>query len=179
MNSFDEWHLVSLAPWGQVANVVAIAIALTIIALAWRALAREERAWRRWVLLALRLGAVLAALVLFFEPAVQMQNVTRLPNQIAVLVDSSESMRLSERAGEPSRAERAARWLSSATPAFERLRQQHKLDFYSFGRDLQPSSQAALIAAPAPHADATRLREALSTLRAASAPPPTPARRKR
>ena len=60
--------------------------------------------------LALRVGAVLAALVLFFEPAVRLQNVTRLPNHVAMLVDRSESMRLADKAGEPKpRGARGAR----------------------------------------------------------------------
>lgn len=163
--TFDEWHLVSLAPWGRLGQALALVTALLIVLFAWRALMREERWSRRWILLALRLGAVLAALVLFFEPAVRLQNVTRLPNHVAVLVDGSESMRLRERPNEPSRAERAAGWLRAQAPALDALRREHVLDFYTFGDKLEPTTLESLEAAPPARADATRLREALSSLR--------------
>ena len=165
MMTFDEWHLVSMAPWGRMAQILALAAAVVIVFFAWRALRREERAARRWILLTLRLGAVTAALVLFFEPAVRLQNVTRLPNHVAVLVDGSESMRLREKAGEPSRAERAAAWLRAQRPVLDGWRREHVLDFYTFGDKLSPTTLDALEAAPPAHADATRLREALSSLR--------------
>jgi hypothetical protein len=126
--SYDEWHIVSMAPWGRLAQGLALVASLVIVLFAWRALRREERAGRRWILLALRLGAVTAALVLFFEPAVRLQNVTRLPNHVAVLVDGSESMRLREKPGEPSRAERAAAWLRAQRPAIDRRRREHGVD---------------------------------------------------
>ena len=62
-------------------------------------------------------GTVGAALVLFFQPAVRLQNVSRLPNHVAVLVDGSESMRLAEAPGKPSRAERAAQLDDAAVGA--------------------------------------------------------------
>lgn len=166
--TYDEWHLVSLAPWGRVAQLAALACGVAIVVLAWRALRLDERWGRRWILLALRLGAVTAALVLFFEPAVRLQNVTRLPNHVAILVDGSESMRLREKPGQPSRAERAAAWLRAQRGAIERLKQEHVVDLFSFGDKLEPTTLEALSAPPPAHprlSDATRLREALSALR--------------
>jgi len=87
--TFDEQHFVFLSPWGRAATVLAIVAAVAIFGLAWRALRHEPRWTRRWTLLALRGGAVLAALVLFFQPALRQENVTRLPNHVAVLIDAS------------------------------------------------------------------------------------------
>ena len=168
MKTFDEWHLVSLAPWGRLGVALAIIAAVAVMAFAWRALRREERWTRRWFLLALRFGAVAAALILFFEPAVRMENVTRVPNHVAVLLDASESMRLSERPGEPARAERAARLLRASKSELDKLRAEHRLDFFTFGDRLAPTTEESLDApggAP-PRAEATRLREALGSLRA-------------
>ncbi|HEX4456594.1 MAG TPA: hypothetical protein VIA18_01410, partial [Polyangia bacterium] len=137
--TFDEWHLVSLAPWGRITEALAIAASVAIIALAWRALRLEEKPSRRWILLALRFGAVLAALALFFEPAVRLQNVTRLPNHVALLVDGSESMRIAEQAGAPSRAARAQAWLKQEAPALAALGRDHILDWYTFGSKLEPT----------------------------------------
>ena len=116
--------------------------------------------------MALRLGAVTAALVLFFEPAVRLQNVTRLPNHVAVLVDGSESMRLAEKPGEPSRAQRTQSWLRAQKDALARLSREHIVDYFTFGSELAPTTPEALAATPPARADATRLREALANLRA-------------
>jgi uncharacterized membrane protein len=162
----SQWHLVSLAPWGRVATGLAVAASIAIVFFAWRALRREERPNRRRVLLALRVGAVSAALVLFFQPAVRLENVTRLPNHVAVLLDESESMRLAEQAGQPTRAARAARWITEARPAWARLSAEHRFDFYTFGERLAPSTADALSASPRSRLeDATRLGEALAQLR--------------
>ncbi|HEY1587692.1 MAG TPA: hypothetical protein VGH63_18465, partial [Polyangia bacterium] len=167
--TYDEWRLVSLAPWGRLVQGAALACACVIVLFAWRALRHDERASRRWILLALRLGAVMAALVLFFEPAVRLQNVTRLPNHVALVVDNSESMRLAEKAGEPNRAARLASWLTAQRAALDRMSREHVVDVYTFGSELQPSTLDAVSTPPAAHAaygDATHLREALSNLRA-------------
>ncbi|MDB4965689.1 MAG: hypothetical protein JWN44_1378 [Myxococcales bacterium] len=163
--TYDEWHIVSLAPWGRVGQAAAILCACAIVFFAWRALRHDERASRRWILLALRLGAVTASLVLFFEPAVRLQNVTRLPNHVAVLVDGSESMRLKENPKQPSRAERAAAWLRAERNTFAQLGREHVIDFYSYGDKLEPTTPEAITAAPPTRGDATRLREALAALR--------------
>jgi uncharacterized membrane protein len=167
--TYDEWRVVSLAPWGRIGQVAALACAMAIVLFAWRALRHDERWSRRWILLALRLGAVAAALVLFFEPAVRLQNVTRLPNHVAVLVDNSESMKLAETPGQPSRAARTAAWLRAQKEALARMSREHILDYYSFGAELSPTTLESLTAPPPAHpvySEATHLREALSNLRA-------------
>jgi hypothetical protein len=162
--NFDEQHLVFLSPWGRAASIAAVTTALVIIALAWRALRHEPLRGRRWILLSLRAGAVLSALVMFFQPAIRQENVTRLPNHLAVLVDQSESMRLSEQPTQPSRGTRARSWIEKEAPRLDELRKTHLVDFYSFGERLAPTTLDAL--SPTPRAEATRLREALAQLRA-------------
>ncbi len=164
---FDEWHLALQAPWGRLGVGLGVAAAVAIIALGALGARREKRPARRWTVIGLRAGATVAALVLFLQPAVQLENVTRLPNRVAVLVDASESMGLAEQPGEPTRAQRAARIVASSAPAFDSWRKDHRLDFYTFGSTLTPSAQEALsLPAGAPsNADATRIREALSALR--------------
>ena len=51
-------------------------------------------------------------------------------------------------------------------PRLAELRKTHVLDFYTFGERLSPTTEDAIFAAPPPHAEATRLREALAQLRA-------------
>jgi uncharacterized membrane protein len=164
--TFDEWHLVTLQPWGRVGAIAAGAIAVVVLFFAWRALRDEERWTRRWLLLGLRAGAVVAALVLFFQPAVRLENVTRLPNHVAVVVDASESMALKEDPKGPSRAQRAADWLKRAHPELAKLSDQHRIDWYTFGDRLSPANEAQLTTVEsAPRQEATHLREALASLR--------------
>src|SRR5437763_13483438 len=94
---------------------------------------RERRIGRRVLLGVLRAGAALCALVLFAQPAIQLENVTRLPNRVAVLVDRSASMALAERPGAPTRAERAASTIRDGKSAFAAWRADHVVDFYTFG----------------------------------------------
>ena len=112
--TWNEWHLVFLSPWGRVGAALALCCAGLVFFFAWRAL-RGDRPRRRLILLSLRATGLLCALTLFFQPGVQLRHVTRVPNHIAVLVDSSASMNLSERAGDRSRAARAAATLTRAS----------------------------------------------------------------
>jgi len=55
--TYDEWRVVSLAPLGRLGQVAALLCACIIVFFAWRALRHDERWSRRWILLALWLGA--------------------------------------------------------------------------------------------------------------------------
>jgi hypothetical protein len=165
----NEWLIVTLSPFGRIGALVAGLVAVAIVWLSWRAVRDEPRRGRRAALLLLRFGAVDAALVLFLQPAIRYQSVTRVPNHVAVLVDASDSMRIAEEAGKESRRARIRRWLAEARPALDKLRERHKLDFYTFGERLAPTTYEALLAdAPpdAPGEEATDLRGALAAVRA-------------
>src|SRR4051812_45495613 len=146
---------------------VALLVAAAVVAVALSALAlNDERPARRLVLLGLRIGGVLACLLTALEPTVELRQVTRVPNRVAVLVDASRSMEVRPPDGGRSRAERAAALLDdarSARAAWEEAG--HRVDVYSFGEGLAPTTVEALRAAP-PAADATRIGEALAELRA-------------
>ena len=81
----------------------ALAMALSALSLA------EERRGRGALLLRLRALAILACLVTALQPTIELRQVTRLPNRVAVLVDASRSMEVRPPDGGPSRAERARR----------------------------------------------------------------------
>jgi hypothetical protein len=165
-SEWNEWRIVLMVPLGWPARSFALAVAALTLLLAWRALRHDSRRRRR-LLLALRTGGVLAVLFLFFQPALKLRNVTRLPNHIAVLVDTSESMSLAEQGSGETRAARAAALLAREQPELLRWQGQHKIDFYTFGDRLQPATAESLTRPgghPA-HADATRVREALAAVR--------------
>jgi len=162
----SEWVLVSLAPWGRTAAIAAAVVAVVVVGLAWWSLG-GEKIGRRLGLVSLRAGAAVAALVLFFQPALRQESVTTLPNHVAVLVDGSESMKIAEDSVHGPRAERARRWLVDKKAELAALGVDHRLDFYVFGDRLVPTTLESLqkdgagVAMPA-----TRIRDALAAARA-------------
>ena len=169
---FNDARLVLLGPWGRAADFAALAVAATIIGLAIRGYRREPRG-RRALLVGLRALAVGCALVLFFQPARELRHLLSQPNHIAVLVDTSASMAVAESPGGQTRAARAAEILQQNHDTFERWRDEHKVDFYTFGDGLEPAAEATLESPPPPiaagaelpGARSTQLREALADLR--------------
>jgi len=135
-----------------------LAIALSAVSLA------EERRGRGFVLVVLRTLGVLACLVTALQPAIEMRQVTRLPNRVALLVDTSRSMEVRPPDGGPSRAERVAAMIERAAPRLAAWQQAgHEVDVFSFGETVSPATVASLREPPA--ADATRIGEALGDVR--------------
>ncbi len=165
-SEWNEWRIVLMVPLGWPGRIVALAMAAFTLFLAWRAL-RGDTKRRRRLLLALRAGGVLAVLALFFQPALKLRNVTRLPNHIAVLVDTSESMSLAEQGSGETRAARVAALLGHEQPEITSWLGQHKIDYFTFGDRLQPATSESLLRSGGhpSHADATRVREALAAVR--------------
>jgi uncharacterized membrane protein len=171
--SRDEWHVIALSHAPGWARLLSLMAAAMVVALALRERKRGERIPRAVALVILRIVSVGAALVLFFQPALRLANVARVPNHVAVLVDASESMSLAERKGDPTRADRAAKTLAKAKTAFERMSAEHRFDFYTFsgsgsdpGAVLQPTSEIeATTASTAPMGEATHIEEALAAIR--------------
>jgi uncharacterized membrane protein len=163
---YNDWRigLGVASHFGRAAVALLVAAAALAVALSALALIEERRA-RGWLLLALRAAGVLACLVTALEPTVELRQVTRVPNRVAVLVDASRSMEVRPPDGGPSRAERAAALWDRAAPDIAAWqRDGHEVDLYTFGETVSPATPASLRAPPT--ADATRIGEALGELRA-------------
>ena len=98
--------------------------------------------WRFW-LLVLRLGTIAVLAVIFLNPRSRTQHPSFRPSRVAVLVDTSSSMRFpandpsSNRQTTPvtSRSE-SIRTLLAETGVLEELRKRHELSFWSFDAKL-------------------------------------------
>lgn len=165
---YNEWRLVLLAPFGWPMRISALLAAAVIFGLAARALRGDLRR-RRLSLLALRLLGLFAVLVILFQPAIKLRNVTRMPNHIAVVADVSQSMQLAEDGGSETRAARIATVLRKAhdTGELRRWREDHIIDYFGFGERVSPLAESDVLRAvgPASTAPATRIREALASVR--------------
>lgn len=162
--AFTDWRLVAgshldrrLVPWLIAAAVVALVLsALSLFG--------DRRKGRAALLLVLRAGAILACLIVAVEPSLELRQVARVPNHVAVLVDTSRSMTVKPPDGGQPRYARAAKLVDRAAPTFARWAAEgHKVEVFGFGESLSASSVQA-IGLP-PKGEATRLGEAFSELR--------------
>lgn len=160
---FNEYRWVMLAPWGRLGLALGGAAVIGIVALSWRA-TRGAPAWRRATMIGLRAGAAVGALVVFLQPAVELRQVAREPNRIAILIDDSKSMALRETADGPTRIERVRRLLASSQTALASWEENHKIDYYTFAETLAATSPVAL-AADTAQGKATQIRKALEAIR--------------
>jgi uncharacterized membrane protein len=162
LKHFNDWHLASGAQLSRGALVALVAAAVLALGLSAVTLVRTRRpGWG--LILALRAGALAACLGAALQPSVELREIVRVPNRVAVLVDASRSMEVRPPNGGPSRAERAAALL--ADPGGARaawVRDGHRVDIYTFGAGLVPSSLDGLRAPPT--TDGTRIGEALAEL---------------
>jgi uncharacterized membrane protein len=162
--SFNEYRWVVLAPWGRLGMALGGIAVIMIFALAWRA-SRGASAWRRATMIILRTGAAVGCLVVFIEPAVELRQVAREPNRIAVLIDDSKSMALAEKPDGPSRIERTRQMLAASGTTLATWEKDHRIDYYTFSETLNPTSLAALAKDDA-RGKATLIRKALELTRA-------------
>ncbi|HKE19811.1 MAG TPA: glutamine amidotransferase [Kofleriaceae bacterium] len=164
-SDFNEYRWVLLAPWGRAGMGLGLLCVGGVIVLAWLSTQRVLSPWRRAVLVALRSAAAACALTLFLEPAIELRQVAREPNRVAVLVDDSLSMSLRDRTDGPTRAQRARSIVERSSGAFASWRADHHIDFYTFSDALVPASEPTVGTAP-PAGKATLVRQALEQLRA-------------
>ncbi len=161
---FNEHRWVLLAPWRHLGLWLGGAAVLAIAVLAWRA-TRGAGPVRRAAMVGLRVAAALLALVVFLQPAVELRQVAREPNRIAILVDDSRSMGLVDAPGGVNRTARVRRLLDASASTLEAWRERHQLDVFTFS-DVVASSSLAGVARTPPRGDATLIRKALEAVRA-------------
>lgn len=165
MAGFDEAHLALLVPFPLWVSTLVLLLAAGVMALsAWNL--RDAQPTRRLKLLLLRLVVVLLALYLYAQPAVQLQDVTRVKNHLVVLVDGSLSMSLRDGPKTPRRVERVQRFLREMSPELVGLGRDHVLDVFTFGDLLKEASTDALAEKAPTNAEATQLLEALTEVSA-------------
>jgi uncharacterized membrane protein len=160
-----DWNVVSGSHLGRPLLIVVALAALLAAVLSGLSLWSERRRRRAALLLGLRLGAIASCLAVVMQPSLELGQVTVVPNHVAVLVDTSRSMAVAPPDRGPSRSARAAAIVAGAAPQFaEWEKAGHRVELYSFGEVLAPTTPESL--RDQPQGEATRLGEALSELRA-------------
>ncbi len=161
---FNEYRWVFLSPWGR--GALAIAVIAAAVTLVFTALSTRltHRPWRWSLIVAMRALALAVALVLFLQPAVELRQVAREPNHVALLIDDSASMELADRKGEASRRELVRTLLERSGDAIASWSNDHIIDVYTFADDLLQSSLERAGKTPS-EGTATLLRHGLETVR--------------
>jgi uncharacterized membrane protein len=142
--TYNAWRFALLSPWPRWALALFAAAAVAAVWLAWRGLRHEPRLGRRTALTLLRAATAVLALFLLAEPAIQLLQTARVKNRLAILLDTSRSMRFPAGSGGETRAQAAAAFLARHRGELERLSERVNLEWYGFDRELSPADPAAL-----------------------------------
>jgi len=162
---FNQASLVWLHAWPAWALLCALALGGGAWWLAWRSSARLAPP-RRLALGALRLLTLCLLALFLLEPGARLEDVTRVKNHVAVLVDSSRSMTLpaGEEAREGGRWGAALRALEAQREALDALAREHIVTLYTFDEHLRRHDSLEALAAHAPRGEGTSLSAPLDEL---------------
>src|SRR5438552_16127765 len=141
---YNAWRITSLSTLPGWVLVLACAGLCAAIWLSFRGIRAEPSALRRRILLGLRIAAGALLLVLLLEPGVELRAESRVRARIALLLDTSRSMRFPAAPGGPSRAEQMLGWLKSRLPDLSALASRFQIDVYGFDKELQPQDPEKL-----------------------------------
>lgn len=125
--------------WIWTLLIVGLAAAMAAVIKFYRRDAQELSKPIRWSLVGLRVVTVLALVFFFLELQRRTQRLVTRPSEIAVLVDTSQSMSLpaDSRTGSGSRTERAREILSD-TELVDQFSQAHRVSLYAVGERSEP-----------------------------------------
>lgn len=164
MSGFSEYNatdLLWLGDWSPAWIATLVLLGILVIGVSvydlW-----PMRPSRRWTLVGLRTAVYALAVMLLLEPAVDLKNVTKVKNRVAVLVDGSGSMAL-EHDGEP-RFDIARQSIEALDLPKEMEDEDHIYEVFTFGDELTEAKLDALDAMR-PNARGTQLAAAFDGLK--------------
>ena len=160
---YNEGDLLLLGDWGPLSISVLVLLGVAVVGLSWYDL-RDMARSRRLTLIGLRVAVYMLAVMMLLEPALELKNVTKIKNHVAVLVDTSRSQVLKVDEAGTTRLARAGDWAREDAIAelLTKPNEDHVFDLFAFDSELRASTHGEL-ANPALTAegDATRILEAM------------------
>ena len=159
---WDDAAFALLAPFPAWVTALVILAAVAILGLSiWNL--RGLPGPKRLRLGLLRAAVVALALYLYLQPAIRLQDVTRVRNHLVLLIDGSRSMSVADGAGRPSRLAGAQALVRRSEAALTAMAEEHVIDVLSFDDALSPLTLSGVSDMVA-DGDETRLVEALNGL---------------
>ena len=129
---FNQLSIVWLGTWSTWTVVTIIAMVALTLWLAWYNTSRLSGV-RRGGLLLLRGCALVTFFLLFLQPTARLEDVSKVKNNVVVLLDTSRSMGLPQSAsGQQTRRDEAAKALQQARTTLATWRTDHHVEFFSF-----------------------------------------------
>lgn len=136
LGGYNEGQWLFLGNLGPLWLTIFLAVAALLLVLTWLDL-RELTPWRRRALLAIRATVLALGILLAAEPALELRDVSRVPNHVAVLFDASASGQLPAD-GNQTRQD-VLRAQAAALPDRDAL-PKHRFDAFTFGDVLRPTT---------------------------------------
>lgn len=134
-HEFNRSAVVWLGGWSWWAVGFVLCLVGTALWLAWQSSIRLELR-QRALLVGLRIMGSLVLFVLFLQPTARLEDVTRVKNHLAILVDHSRSMDLPGE-GKQSRWKDALQELNFHQEELKQLSQDHIISYYRFSDHLE------------------------------------------
>ncbi|MFN3466678.1 MAG: vWA domain-containing protein, partial [Candidatus Brocadiales bacterium] len=158
-----QWHF-SLTgaeePW---LRVLVMALALLSLFFSWNSLKGLPSLRHRLQILSLRLVAITAIVLMILEPQLEMEEMTRVKNALAILLDHSRSMSLQDN-GE-SRLETVRKFLAGNADFLRSLEEDFEVNYFTFSDRLEETGKEVMGKTRTPAGVATDLATVLRELR--------------
>jgi uncharacterized membrane protein len=143
LGGYNAGDVLWLGSWGPGWIAFLVILGLGVLALSIYDL-MPMRPVRRWTLVALRAAVYLLAVMMLLEPAVDLKHISKVKNQIAVLVDTSRSMTLKVDDAGATRHDQVKAALAGFAPLAEKTSDEHTFAFYAFDKELRPTAIESL-----------------------------------
>ncbi len=126
-------------------RVTVIALALIALFLSWNNLRILTSLRQRLQILSLRFVAITALVLMILEPQLEMEEMARIKNAVAILVDYSKSMSLASQAKGESRLEAVRKFMSSNANFLKSLEEDFEVNYFTFSDKLEEAGKEAVV----------------------------------
>ncbi|MBU48946.1 MAG: hypothetical protein CL920_14045 [Deltaproteobacteria bacterium] len=139
---YNDYRWVWAGPWSQW-SLILLAVLLTVaLFFSWHAARRLPKLSQKLMLVGLR--TLLAGLLWFLiaGPALELRHVQKIQNHLPIFIDTSASLRTQNTKNGPTRMEKIKQFFARNKAFIERLKQEQKVRFYTFDRDVKVLGKA-------------------------------------
>ncbi len=165
-SNFNQLSLVWLGSWSTLSLILVALLCLATLGLGWYN-TQKLNPMRKSILFILRILTLGLFLILFMQPAARLEEVSRVKNHVAILVDHSRSMNLPhhDQNKDISRVFQAHQSLKNAQTTLKKWsKKDHYIDYFSFDTHLNAHDHQLELVNSDPSGNQTSLINALNEL---------------